>query len=104
MTDKYWFGPATGYHGGDPQLGDIEVPQRPFDAYSWDGVNWILDTKKDILNQIATLEQLQLQKLTPRSDREFRLIVAALLNQLTQPKIQELKKIDDDIKALRAQL
>ena len=56
------------------------------------------------LAQIASLEALQRQKLTDRAEREFKLAVFALTGQTAAPAFVALKAIDDQIKALRAQL
>lgn len=61
MSEKLYLSDNGLYHGGDPQLGDIEVPERPDISYVWDysRMAWIKDPTLAIkLNNDTTTKQL----------------------------------------------
>ena len=80
---------------------------QPGYAEEWldDNAPDLQPTPQDIaISNITALESLQRQKLTDRAEREFKLAVFVLTGQTSSPAFIALKAIDDQIKALRAQL
>ena len=72
----YWYGPAIGYHEGDPLPGDGALPQRPDPTYDWNGTAWVQNAAR-----LAAAQALSAQMTA---------IPANLATALADPTVQYL--------------
>lgn len=93
MNSKYWFGPIMGYHGGDEQPGDIEVPERPTPFHVWDILtsSWVLSIQGQIdkLTAEATQDELD-NPITQRGMEDMFLFLSTSNSVLTPAQILAL--------------
>jgi hypothetical protein len=82
----YFITPPASYHEGDPQYGDIVVPQRPDARSTWNGSAWL---PEDQTAQAARIDAEALAAIT--TDKTVRTFFEAFFDLESRMRVIEAK-------------